>query len=231
MRDGPVLRAAAQAAGPAHGLDQGRLPALHDPQPGQLRPAARRWPPLRRPSPRHRPAPQAPVRPAAAAGRRRRGSCAGRGAGRGAARSTRCPVDRHFFDDLGADSMVMAQFCARLRKRADLPTSSMKDVYQHSTIRAWPGARPAAAPARPSSRGRVRSGPRPSGRARRGAAAGRRRPGADVAEQAALLPLRSAAAARPSSASSLPGRAGRRSPASSGSPPAARPCWRSTCGR
>ena len=28
------------------------------------------------------------------------------------------PVDSHFFDDLGADSMVMAQFCARVRKRA-----------------------------------------------------------------------------------------------------------------
>ena len=26
-------------------------------------------------------------------------------------------VDSHFFDDLGADSLVMAQFCARVRKR------------------------------------------------------------------------------------------------------------------
>ncbi len=31
------------------------------------------------------------------------------------------PVDAHFFDDLGADSMLMARFCARLRKRDDLP--------------------------------------------------------------------------------------------------------------
>jgi non-ribosomal peptide synthetase-like protein len=46
------------------------------------------------------------------------------------------PVDGHFFDDLGADSMVMARFCARVRKRDDLPTVSMKDVYAHSTIRA-----------------------------------------------------------------------------------------------
>ncbi|MFH8798240.1 Pls/PosA family non-ribosomal peptide synthetase [Streptomyces sp. NPDC017936] len=45
------------------------------------------------------------------------------------------PVDRHFFTDLGADSLVMAHFCARLRKRDDLPTASMKDVYRHSTIR------------------------------------------------------------------------------------------------
>jgi non-ribosomal peptide synthetase-like protein len=44
------------------------------------------------------------------------------------------PVDGHFFDDLGADSMVMARFCARVRKQPDLPTVSMKDVYQHPTI-------------------------------------------------------------------------------------------------
>jgi non-ribosomal peptide synthetase-like protein len=44
------------------------------------------------------------------------------------------PVDSHFFDDLGADSMVMARFCARARKRDDLPSVSMKDVYQHPTI-------------------------------------------------------------------------------------------------
>ncbi|CAA9237367.1 MAG: Polyketide synthase modules and related proteins [uncultured Blastococcus sp.] len=43
-------------------------------------------------------------------------------------------VDGNFFDDLGADSMVMARFCARVRKRADLPSVSMKDVYQHPTI-------------------------------------------------------------------------------------------------
>ncbi|MFE3640770.1 Pls/PosA family non-ribosomal peptide synthetase [Streptomyces sp. NPDC059169] len=44
------------------------------------------------------------------------------------------PPDGNFFTDLGADSMVMAQFCARIRKRDDLPTISMKDIYQHSTI-------------------------------------------------------------------------------------------------
>ena len=47
----------------------------------------------------------------------------------------RVAPDGNFFDDLGADSMVMAQFCARVRKRADLPDVSMKDVYQHPTIR------------------------------------------------------------------------------------------------
>jgi non-ribosomal peptide synthetase-like protein len=47
----------------------------------------------------------------------------------------RVPVDGHFFDDLGADSLVMAQFCARVRKRGDLPPVSMKDIYGHPTIR------------------------------------------------------------------------------------------------
>ena len=45
------------------------------------------------------------------------------------------PVESHFFEDLGADSLVMAHFCARVRKRGDLPAISMKDVYAHPTIR------------------------------------------------------------------------------------------------
>ena len=45
------------------------------------------------------------------------------------------PVDSHFFDDLGADSLVMAKFCARVRKREDLPSVSMEDTYGHPTIR------------------------------------------------------------------------------------------------
>ncbi|HET9257951.1 MAG TPA: Pls/PosA family non-ribosomal peptide synthetase, partial [Pseudonocardiaceae bacterium] len=51
------------------------------------------------------------------------------------ARVERVPVDSHFFDDLGANSLVMAHFCARVRKRADLPSVSIKDVYRHPTIR------------------------------------------------------------------------------------------------
>ena len=43
-------------------------------------------------------------------------------------------IDGDFFDDLGADSMVMARFCARVRKRPDLPSLSMKDVYENPTI-------------------------------------------------------------------------------------------------
>jgi non-ribosomal peptide synthetase-like protein len=50
-------------------------------------------------------------------------------------RAERVSVDSNFFDDLGADSMVMAQFCARVRKRPDLPSVSIKDIYQHPTIR------------------------------------------------------------------------------------------------
>ncbi|MCX5295279.1 phosphopantetheine-binding protein [Streptomyces sp. NBC_00193] len=46
----------------------------------------------------------------------------------------RVPGDSNFFDDLGADSLVMAGFCARVRKRADLPPVSMKDVYRHPTV-------------------------------------------------------------------------------------------------
>ncbi|HEY7173695.1 MAG TPA: phosphopantetheine-binding protein, partial [Micromonosporaceae bacterium] len=47
----------------------------------------------------------------------------------------RVSVDSHFFDDLGANSLVMAQFCARVRKRDDLPSVSMKDIYRNPTIK------------------------------------------------------------------------------------------------
>src|SRR5437879_3943813 len=50
-------------------------------------------------------------------------------------RIDRVSVDSHFFDQLGADSLVMARFCARVRKRGDLPSVSMKDIYRHPTIR------------------------------------------------------------------------------------------------
>ena len=45
------------------------------------------------------------------------------------------PVDDHFFDGLGADSLVMAKFCARVRKRDGLPVMSMKDIYANPTIK------------------------------------------------------------------------------------------------
>src|SRR6266496_4154261 len=58
----------------------------------------------------------------------------------------RVSVDSHFFDDLGADSLVMAHFCARVRKRGDLPPVSMKDVYAYPTIRSLAAALADVAP-------------------------------------------------------------------------------------
>lgn len=56
------------------------------------------------------------------------------------------PAESHFFTDLGANSLVMAQFCARLRKDPDLPSPSMRDIYRHPTIRSLTAAlAPAAA--------------------------------------------------------------------------------------
>lgn len=64
----------------------------------------------------------------------------------------RVSVDSNFFDDLGADSMVMARFCARIRKRADLPAVSMQDIYRNPTIRnlATAFADPPPTPVEPS---------------------------------------------------------------------------------
>jgi hypothetical protein len=47
----------------------------------------------------------------------------------------RVSADSHFFHDLGANSLVMAHFCAQVRKRPGLPSVSMKDSYRHPTIR------------------------------------------------------------------------------------------------
>src|SRR3989449_10724740 len=55
-------------------------------------------------------------------------------------RVDRVSVDSHFFDELGADSLVMAHFCARVRKRGNLPSVSMKDIYRYPTIRSLAAA-------------------------------------------------------------------------------------------
>ncbi|WP_435885170.1 Pls/PosA family non-ribosomal peptide synthetase [Streptomyces tauricus] len=71
----------------------------------------------------------------------------------GVVRAERVPVDSHFFDDLGANSLVMAHFCARVRKHPDLPAVSMRDVYGHPTIRGLAAALsevPAEEPAPPA---------------------------------------------------------------------------------
>src|SRR5206468_4312860 len=67
-------------------------------------------------------------------------------------RVDRVSVDSHFFDELGADSLVMAHFCARVRKRGNLPSVSMRDIYRHPTIRSLAAALADVAPrsARPS---------------------------------------------------------------------------------
>ena len=44
-------------------------------------------------------------------------------------------VDSHFFDDLGASSLLAAHFCARARKRPELPPLAIRDVYLHPTVR------------------------------------------------------------------------------------------------
>jgi non-ribosomal peptide synthetase-like protein len=64
----------------------------------------------------------------------------------GVLRVDRVSVDSHFFEDLGADSLVMAHFCARVRKRGNLPPVSMEDVYGHPTIRSLAAALADVAP-------------------------------------------------------------------------------------
>jgi non-ribosomal peptide synthetase-like protein len=40
----------------------------------------------------------------------------------------------HFFDDLGANSLLLARFCARVRADTTLPPVSIRDAYLHPTI-------------------------------------------------------------------------------------------------
>ena len=43
-------------------------------------------------------------------------------------------TEDHFFDDLGANSLLMARFCARIRQRPGMSTVSMREVYQNPTV-------------------------------------------------------------------------------------------------
>ncbi|MFF8782248.1 Pls/PosA family non-ribosomal peptide synthetase [Streptomyces sp. NPDC015140] len=77
--------------------------------------------------------------------------------------------DSHFFNDLGADSLVMAHFCARVRKRPDLPSVSMRDIYRHPSVGALTAAlahppTPAPEPATAVSEAPVAPEPPPAGR-------------------------------------------------------------------
>ena len=62
-------------------------------------------------------------------------------------RIERVSADSHFFNDLGADSLLMAHFNAAIRQRGNLPPVCMKDIYLHPTIRQLAAALPAASPA------------------------------------------------------------------------------------
>jgi non-ribosomal peptide synthetase-like protein len=44
-------------------------------------------------------------------------------------------VDAHFFEDLGANSLLLAQFSARLRKQTALGSLSMREIYQNPSVR------------------------------------------------------------------------------------------------
>ncbi|MGH3824472.1 MAG: amino acid adenylation domain-containing protein, partial [Pseudonocardiaceae bacterium] len=57
------------------------------------------------------------------------------------------PVTSHFFDELGASSLVMTRFSAQVRKQANLPPISIRDIYQHPSVRALASLLDAAAPA------------------------------------------------------------------------------------
>ncbi len=46
----------------------------------------------------------------------------------------RVSTEHHFFDDLGANSLLMARFCARIRKLPAMSTVSMRDIYMNPTI-------------------------------------------------------------------------------------------------
>src|SRR5256885_13026839 len=74
-------------------------------------------------------------------------------------RVDRVSVDSHFFDELGADSLVMAHFCARVRKRGNLPSVSMKDVYANATIRSLAAAVADVAPSPARAAGSAGGGP------------------------------------------------------------------------
>jgi non-ribosomal peptide synthetase-like protein len=50
-------------------------------------------------------------------------------------KSTDVSIDDHFFDDMGANSLLMAQFCNRLRETGLVADVSMRDTYMHPTIR------------------------------------------------------------------------------------------------
>lgn len=49
-------------------------------------------------------------------------------------RVERVSSEHHFFEDLGANSLLMARFCASIRKNPGMSNVSMRDIYTHPTI-------------------------------------------------------------------------------------------------
>ncbi|MEU5259614.1 Pls/PosA family non-ribosomal peptide synthetase [Amycolatopsis sp. NPDC021455] len=47
----------------------------------------------------------------------------------------RVSVTAHFFDDLAADSLLLAKFCSRVRESGELPPLPVKQLYLHPTVR------------------------------------------------------------------------------------------------
>jgi non-ribosomal peptide synthetase-like protein len=43
-------------------------------------------------------------------------------------------TEAHFFNDLGAHSLLMARFCARIRQNGGMSHVSMRDIYQNPTV-------------------------------------------------------------------------------------------------
>jgi non-ribosomal peptide synthetase-like protein len=76
----------------------------------------------------------------------------------------------HFFDDLGANSLLLARFAARVRARTTLPPIAMRDMYLHPTVTALAAladagvatVAPVAPPACPPGTGTERARLRPS---------------------------------------------------------------------
>jgi non-ribosomal peptide synthetase-like protein len=56
-------------------------------------------------------------------------------------------ADAHFFEDLGANSLLLAQFSARLRKQTALGSLSMREIYRNPSVRRLASALAATMPA------------------------------------------------------------------------------------
>ncbi|HEX7032638.1 MAG TPA: Pls/PosA family non-ribosomal peptide synthetase [Nitrososphaera sp.] len=52
----------------------------------------------------------------------------------GVIRAERVSTEAHFFDDLGANSLLMARVCAAIRKNPGMSNVSMRDIYMNPTI-------------------------------------------------------------------------------------------------